>query len=406
MSIHPRTTRRTGTTWVVRWRDPRPRERTFRTKLEAERFERTIRHQLDSGTYRDPVQDQARFGEWAERWWRTVEASDRAANTKVQYETILRRHVLPAVTTATGTAQFSPGLGDRRLVSLRRIDLEEWLAALAAAGRGASTIRTARTIAGMVLESAARSGVLRTNPLAGVRVTRRAGTNARKVITPEQVELLADAMGTGRPGYRELVLLLGYGGLRPNEALALRRRHLDDVGNVLVADGMVEVRGHLIETDGKTHRCRTVTLPPSVGAELHEHVARNVGADPEALVFTTPGGQPLRLRNFRRLFSQVVSSAGLPAWVTPYTLRHTCASLLARQGVHPAVAADILGHDPAVYLRTYAHLYPEDRARAATALDAARPTGSPAGNRPGPFATRRGRSSRGDDAETAGPDAQ
>jgi len=69
----------------------------------------------------------------------------------------------------------------------------------------------------------------------------------------------------------------------------------------------------------------------------------------------------VRLRNFRRLFSEVVSSAGLPAWVTPYTLRHTCPSLLARQGVHPAVAADVLGHDPAVYLRTYAHLYPEDR---------------------------------------------
>ncbi len=77
--------------------------------------------------------------------------------------------------------------------------------------------------------------------------------------------------------------------------------------------------------------------------------------------------------------AELVSSirAGLPPWITPYTLRHTCASLLARQGVHPTVAADVLGHDPAVYLRTYAHLYPEDRARAAAALDAARLTGSP-----------------------------
>lgn len=377
MSIHRRTTRRSGTTWVVRWRDPRPREKTFRTKVEAERFERTIRHHLDSGTYRDPAHDRARFGEWAERWWQTVEASDRAANTKVQYETILRRHVIPAVIDPTGTVRFSPGLGDRRLVALRRIDLEEWLAALSASGRGASTIRTARTIAGMVLESAAQSGVLAANPLAGVRVTRRAGTNARKAITPEQVELLAEAIGARRPGYRELVLLLGYGGLRPNEAFALRRRHLDALGNALIAEGLVEVRGHLVETDGKTHRSRTVTLPPSVAIELREHVARTVDAGPDALVFTTPGGQPVRLRNFRRLFSEAVASTGLPAWVTPYTLRHTCASLLARQGVHPTVAADVLGHDPAVYLRTYAHLYPEDRARAAAALDAARATRPP-----------------------------
>lgn len=98
----------------------------------------------------------------------------------------------------------------------------------------------------MVLESAARSGVLRANPLAGVRVTRRAGTNARRVINPEHLEVLADAIGTIRPGYRELVLVLGYGGLRPNEALALRRRHLDGSGNVLVAEGLAEVRGHLV----------------------------------------------------------------------------------------------------------------------------------------------------------------
>ncbi len=226
----------------------------------------------------------------------------------------------------------------------------------------------------MVLESAARSGVLRANPLLGVRVTRRAGTNARKVITPEQVELLRTRWASAGRATGSWCLL-SYGGLRPNEALALRRRHVDDSGSVLVTDGLVEVRGHLVETDGKTHRSRTVALPPSV-TDLHEHLARNVGADPEVLAFTTPGGHPVRLRNFRRLFSEVVASAGLPTWVTPYTLRHTCASLLARQGVHPTVAADILGHDPAVYLRTYAHLFPEDRARAAAALDAARPTGS------------------------------
>lgn len=376
MSIHRRATRRSASTWVVRWRDPRPREKTFRTKIEAERFERAIRHDLDRGTYRDPAQDDVTFAGWAARWWQTVEASDRAANTKVQYETILRRHVLPEVSTASGAVRFSPGLGERRLRALRRIDLEEWLSALRAGGRGASTIRTARTIAGMVLESATRSGVLRVNPLAGVRVTRPVGSNARKVITPEQIELLADSIGVERPGYRELVLLLGYGGLRPNEAFALRRRHVEGSANLLVADGLVEVRGHLVETDGKTHRSRTVTLPSSVADDLHKHLVRRADPDPAALVFTTPGGQPLRLRNFRRLFSKVAASLDLPPWVTPYTLRHTCASLLARQGVHPTVAADILGHDPAVYLRTYAHLYPEDRARAAAALDAARPAGS------------------------------
>lgn len=189
MSIHRRSKQGSGTSWVVRWRDPRPREKTFRTKRDAERFERTTRAQLDSGAYRDPAYDHVTFGEWAQRWWRTVDASDRAANTKVQYETILRRHVLPAVVGPAGSALFSPELAGRRLVRLRRIDLEEWLAALAAAGRGGSTIRTARTIAGMVLDSATRSGIVGSNPLTGVRITTRTGTNARKVITPDKSRL-------------------------------------------------------------------------------------------------------------------------------------------------------------------------------------------------------------------------
>lgn len=132
--------------------------------------------------------------------------------------------------------------------------------------------------------------MIRANPLLGVRVTRRAGSNARKALTPEQVEQLAEMIGDDRPGYRELVLLLGYGGLRPNEAFALRRRHFGDDGSVLVVEGLVEVRGHLVWTDGKTHRSRTVALPPSIAADLHRHLARTVGAELDALVFTTPRG--------------------------------------------------------------------------------------------------------------------
>jgi integrase len=58
--------------------------------------------------------------------------------------------------------------------------------------------------------------------------------------------------------------------------------------------------------------------------------------------------------------------------VTPYTLRHTCASLLAQRGVPVVTATAITGHDPAMYLRTYTHLYPGDLQDAAAALESAR----------------------------------
>jgi integrase len=106
--------------------------------------------------------------------------------------------------------------------------------------------------------------------------------------------------------------------------------------------------------------------------ELKAHLDGQLDAGPDDAMFRTPLGKAVRLSNFRKdVFEPAVRAAGLPAWVTPFTLRHTCASLLAQRGVPPSTAAAMLGHDPAVYLRTCAHLYPGDLRAAADALGAA-----------------------------------
>ena len=76
MSIHKRSTKARGATWVVRYRDPLPRERTFDRKSDAQRFERLIRHQLDTGEYLDPGMSKITFQEWHDRWWPTILNSD------------------------------------------------------------------------------------------------------------------------------------------------------------------------------------------------------------------------------------------------------------------------------------------------------------------------------------------
>ena len=65
----------------------------------------------------------------------------------------------------------------------------------------------------------------------------------------------------------------------------------------------------------------------------------NVPSDPESRIFTTERGAPVRLSNFRSVFSEARDASKLPRWVTPYTLRHTAASLLAQQGVPVTTAA-------------------------------------------------------------------
>ncbi len=45
---------------------------------------------------------------------------------------------------------------------------------------------------------------------------------------------------------------------------------------------------------------------------------------------------------------------------------------MAQQGVPVSAAAASLGHDPAIFLSTYAHLYPGDLRSVADAMDLAR----------------------------------
>lgn len=221
----------------------------------------------------------------------------------------------------------------------------------------------------MVFASALDARIVASNPLQGLRVptgTRR----ARNALSVEQVEALAEAVD---PWWRPYVLVLAYCGLRPGEASALRRRHLDDLGRLTIERGMTEHRGHLLERDTKTHRTRVVQVPASVLFEVRDHLAAHVEDDPLAFIFTTPSRTPVRISNWRnKVWQPAADKLGLPEWATPYVLRHTAASLMAQRGVPVSAAAAALGHDPAIFLRTYAHLYPEDLRALADAMDRAR----------------------------------
>jgi integrase len=356
MSIHRRVAKSGVTTWVVRYRDPIPRERTFDRKADAQRFERDVRHRLDTDQYLDPDSARITMGEWAERWWPTIVNSQRAPSTISGYEGALRLYVLPH-------------LGDRPLRTLRRIDFEEWLGELRNAGYSNSTIHGARTVAGMILTSALDARIVLSNPLAGLRLP-MTSSKTRHALTVEQVEAIAETVD---PWWRIYVLVLAYCGLRPGEAVALQRRDLDDLGRLTIERGISEHRGRLIEQDTKTHRARIVQVPASVLRELREHLGAHVGPDPESPIFTTPAGNRVRMSNWRhKIWDPTALELKLPQWATPYVLRHTAASLMAQQGVPVSAAAAALGHDPAIFLRTYAHLYPGDLRAVADAMDVAR----------------------------------
>lgn len=88
------------------------------------------------------------------------------------------------------------------------------------------------------------------------------------------------------------------------------------------------------------------------------------------LVFCTPTGGPLHGAYLTRSFQRILKRAGLPRQRF-HDLRHTCASLLLAQGVHPRVVMEVLGHsDISLTLNTYSHVIPDLQREAASKMDA------------------------------------
>ncbi len=89
------------------------------------------------------------------------------------------------------------------------------------------------------------------------------------------------------------------------------------------------------------------------------------------LVFTSTIGTALDERNVRRSFKTLLHDAGLPN-MRLHDLRHTTATLLLGQGVHPRVVMETLGHSQvSLTLDTYSHVLPSLQEEAAKQLDAA-----------------------------------
>jgi integrase len=116
----------------------------------------------------------------------------------------------------------------------------------------------------------------------------------------------------------------------------------------------------------KTKRVNTIPIPEYVVQALRQHraiqEAEKQDAGPEyhdyRLVFCTPIGTPLNHENVaKRDFKRVLTVAGLPSSTTLYSLRHSCATVLLSEGVHPKVVSKRLGHANIITtLQTYAHV--------------------------------------------------
>jgi len=79
---------------------------------------------------------------------------------------------------------------------------------------------------------------------------------------------------------------------------------------------------------------------------------------PNDLVFSNPDGSPLQPDSITQAFTRITRSIGLYG-VRFHDLRHTHATIMLWQGIHPKIVSERLGHSSiAITLDTYSHVMP------------------------------------------------
>jgi integrase len=357
----------TGHRWRARYLDPdsRERNRSFATKVMAEKFLTEVEHSKIAGSYRDPDAGKVTLRRYAEGWL-LAQTFDEA--TRDSQERRLRLHVYPAL----------GGMALRQLAA-RPSAIQAWVRGLPLSPSTAAGVLTTLS---MVMNAAVDDGLIDRNPCSA-RSVRAPKPPDRKVVpwTAGQVRAVRDALPAR---YRALADVGRRLGLRQGEAFGLAVEDIDFLRRVVHVRRQVKRLGNsLVFAPPKGGKDREVPLPGSVSLLLSAHIAahssvavalpwRSLDAKPVTarLLFTTMQGQAITRTPFvQKHWYPALRAAGLAVERQNgfHALRHYFASALLYDGVDIRALAAYLGHhDPAFTLRIYAHLVPaaDDRMRA------------------------------------------
>jgi integrase len=116
-------------------------------------------------------------------------------------------------------------------------------------------------------------------------------------------------------------------------------------------------------------------MPPDIFTALRafkvqqaaERLAFGNGYHDSGLIAVNEDGSPIRPETYSSEFARQAKSAGVPT-IRLHDVRHTAATMLLDGGTTAIATAKWLGHDPAITLRVYGHVYDDALAAAGDAL--------------------------------------
>lgn len=305
--------------------------------------------------------NKATLGEHLNRWLAHTVRTSLRTTTYHAYESAVRLHI-------------SPLIGGVRLEKLTADHLRGLYAELGNQAVGATTVRKVHAVLRRALKQAVRDGLIPRNPCDAV-VAPRVPDPEIHPLDAAQAATLLEAAKTFRGGRTYPIMATALGtGMRLGELLGLSWDDVDlDGGTIHVRFTLEEAGGKLTRREPKTAKARRkIDLPTFVVEVLWQQKRSQLAAGLAAcdLVFPTSTGKPQHRATFHaKHYKPLLAEAGLPP-IRFHDLRHSSATLLLSQGVHPKVVQERLGHSQiSITLDTYSHVLPGLQEEAARRLN-------------------------------------
>ncbi len=333
----------------------------FKTRREAREWLTETLDQIQTG--QSIESGRISLADFLEKWLDLARPS-LCHKTWAQYHQICRDHILPS-------------LGKVRIRDLRPDQIQGLYNSKIECNVSTNTVRILHAVLHRSLEQAVRWGMIDRNPANAVIRPKPCRKEIQTLNSHQARQFLIAAQGSR---YEALYYLAITTGLRAGELLGLKWDDLDWIKGYLHVQRQVQrLAGNglaLLEPKSAAGR-RVVVLGQTMITVLDEHFKKQdclrafTGErwQDHGMIFTSQTGTCLDHRNVYREFKEILRKAGLPD-IRFHDLRHTAATLMLRDGIHPKIVQERLGHAQIyITMDTYSHVLPAMQDEVAKKMD-------------------------------------
>jgi integrase len=334
---------------------------------EAQRRLTALLRETDEGVSVAP--HRLTVGPFLDEWLTHMEPRVRH-KTHRRYAEICRGHLIPALGHVLLRKLEAWMIEDAHAIALKSGRLD------GKGGLAARTVRHHHRVLRDALNWAVARKLLPANPTNIMKHPHAESPEIRTLDDDEIGTLLHAAKGTRL--YLPIMLTVTTG-LRRSELLALRWQDLD-CSMLRVRRTVEQSRAGVHFNPPKTKKGkRAIALPPVTVEALRAHrleqkrlrLLLGRAYEDAGLIVCQPHGRLWLPDNFTSAYRRLVASTKLGA-LGFHALRHTHATQLLRQGIHPKIVSERLGHaSVSITLDVYSHVIPGMQEDAAAKIDAA-----------------------------------